>query len=252
MPKINTKTDAEIDKLRVANKIVGKTLEYAKTITKEGVSLLEIDKKIEEFVRDNGARPSFKGLYSFPNASCLSLNNVIIHGIPNNYILKEGDTLGIDVGTEVDGYYGDAAITLGIGKIDDKHEEIIKCAKDSLYHAISNIEVGLYFKDLSKIIEEFIKSRGFIPLEGYCGHGIGTKPHEAPEIPNYVVSSVANGPKINNGMVFCLEPMICQKEGKSKVLLDGWSVVSTDSLVGSHYEHTVAVYNNKVEILSEV
>ncbi len=243
----------EIEALKKANFIVAKTLNFLKENCVPGVSLKELDKIAEEFIRDHGARPSFKGLYGFPASVCTSVNQVIIHGIPTDYRLKEGDIIGLDIGTEVDGWYGDAAITVGVGEISKKDEELIACAKDTLYFAIDIIKPGLRFKELSFKIEQFIKSRGFIPLHSFCGHGIGRKPHEEPEIPNYLEhGSAKSGPKIKNGMVFCLEPMICQKSGTPKILDDKWSVVSEDGLKGAHYEHTVAVVNGKAKILSKI
>ena len=243
----------EIAKLRTAGLAVAKTLKYLEENVKAGMTLKEVDAIGEKFLRNLGARPSFKGLYGFPAAVCTSLNEVIIHGIPSDTVLKEGDVLGLDIGSEIDGWYGDAAITMPIGKISKEDEELIACAKDSLYHAIDIIHEGMRFKELSQAIEKFIVDRGYQPLIRFCGHGIGKKPHCEPEIPNYLESSNAkSGPKIKNGMVFCLEPMICQKEREPVILDNDWDVVSSDRLRGSHYEHTVAVVDGKAVILSKV
>ena len=243
----------EIAKLRTAGLAVAKTLDYLKQNVKPGMTLLEVDAMGEKFLNELGARPSFKGLYGFPNAVCTSLNEVIIHGIPSDTVLKEGDILGIDIGSEIDGWYGDAAITMPIGKISKEDEELIACSKDALYHAIDIIKEGMRFKELSKAIEDFIRGRGYVPLIRFCGHGIGKKPHGEPEIPNYVETpNVKAGPKIKNGMVFCLEPMICQKDENPVILDNDWDVVSKDGLRTSHYEHTVAVVDGKAVILSEV
>lgn len=241
----------EIEKLFVANQAVAKTLKYLEENVKAGMTLKEVDAMGEKFILSLGARPAFKGLYGFPNAVCTSLNEVIIHGIPSDTILKEGDILGLDIGTEVDGWYGDSAITMPIGDISKKDEELIACAKDALYYAIDIIEDGMRFKELSKAIEDFITSRGYQPLVRFCGHGIGRKPHEEPEIPNYLEhGGTKSGPKIKNGMVFCIEPMICQKDRNPVILKNGWDVVSADGLRGSHYEHTVAVVDGRAVILS--
>jgi methionyl aminopeptidase len=241
----------EIEKLRAANKIVGGALELLRQNTKVGASLRELDAMAEDYIRSYGAEPSFKGLYGFPNAVCCSLNQVIIHGIPSDYKLQEGDIIGYDIGTQLNGWYGDAAITVGVGRIDKQDELLIACAKDSLYEAIDSIKVGMRFKELSAVLENSIRSRGFVPLYNFCGHGIGKKPHEEPEIPNYLEGkSPKAGPKIKNGMVFCLEPMICQKDSKAIILDNKWDVVSADGLRGSHYEHTVAVVDGKAQILS--
>jgi methionyl aminopeptidase len=242
----------EIENLRAANVIVSGALKLLEENTKVGMSLKELDAMAEDYVRSHGAKPSFKGLYGFPSAVCTSLNEVIIHGIPSDYRLKEGDVIGYDIGTELDGYFGDAAISVPVGEISSEDRELIACAKDTLYYAIDNIKVGMRFKELSYAMEQFILDRGFIPLRGFCGHGIGKKPHEEPEIPNYLEGKNPKaGPKIKNGMVFCLEPMICQKESKAIILDNGWDVVSSDGLRGSHYEHTVAVINGRAEILSQ-
>jgi len=241
----------EIEKLRAANKIVGGALELLAQNTKVGASLKELDAMAEDYVRSHGAKPSFKGLYGFPSAVCTSLNQTIIHGIPTDYKLQEGDVIGYDIGTELNGWFGDAAITVGVGEITPADEALIACAKDTLYEAISSIKEGMRFKELSYVLEESIRSKGFVPLFDFCGHGIGKKPHEEPEIPNYLEGkNPKQGPKIKNGMVFCLEPMICQKDGVKVILDNGWDVVSADGLRGSHYEHTVAVINGKAEILS--
>jgi len=241
----------EIEKLFVANQAVAKTLKYLEENVKAGMTLKEVDAMGEKFILSLGARPAFKGLYGFPNAVCTSLNEVIIHGIPSDTVLKDGDILGLDIGTEVDGWYGDSAITMPIGDISKKDEELIACAKDALYYAIDIIEDGMRFKELSKAIEDFITSRGYQPLVRFCGHGIGRKPHEEPEIPNYLEhGGTKSGPKIKNGMVFCIEPMICQKDRNPVILKNGWDVVSADGLRGSHYEHTVAVVNGRAVILS--
>ncbi len=244
----------EIEKIRAANKIVAQTLEYLKSIVKPGVTLSHINEIGEKYIEGfSGARPAFKGLYGFPAGVCTSLNEVIIHGIPDNTEIKEGDILGLDIGVELDGYFGDAAITMGVGNISKNDQDLIDCSYDALMYAVDIIKTGMRFKELSDKIEKYILKKGYVPLKSFCGHGIGKKPHEEPEIPNYLESSNPKaGPKIKNGMVFCLEPMICHKSGNAKILDDKWSVVSEDGLRGSHYEHCVAIINNRAEILSKV
>lgn len=248
---ISLKNDRDIECIRAANKIVAQALDYTAKFLKPGMTLLEVDKKIDDFITSKGAYPAFKGLYNFPSAACLSLNEVCIHGIPDERVLQEGDILGVDIGTKLNNYYGDSARTFPVGEISKSNQDLIACSKDALYYAIDNIKVGMHFKELSYLIEEFILDRGYKPLLGYCGHGIGKKPHEEPEIPNYLTGkNFKQGPKIKNGMVFCVEPMICQKDGHPVVAADGWAVTSKDKLNTSHYEHCLAVINNKVEILS--
>ena len=243
----------EIEALREANRIVAETLNLLRENAKEGVSLKELDSMAEVHILSKGAKPSFKGLYGFPSSVCTSLNEVVIHGVPTDYILKNGDIIGFDVGTELNGWFGDSAITIGVGEISKENQELLKCSEDALNYAISIVKEGMRFKELSSHIEKFIRGRGFVPLANYCGHGIGRKPHEEPEILNYLdKGSARSGPKIKNGMVFCLEPMVCQKDMVSDVLSDKWSVVSRDGKNGSHHEHTMAIINGKAEILSVI
>jgi methionyl aminopeptidase len=244
----------EIDMLRNSGLAVAKTLSYLEKNVKAGMSLLEVDQMGDNYLDSLGYRPSFKGLYGFPNAICTSLNEVVIHGVPTNEILKDGDILGIDIGSEKDGWFGDAAITMPIGTISQEDEKLIACSKDALYYAIDIIKDGMRFKELSYKLEKFIKSRGFVPLIKFCGHGIGKEPHCEPDIPNYFIgNNPKQGPKIKNGMVFCIEPMICQKNQEPIIdKKDGWSVRSKDGLRASHYEHQVAVINGKAEILTKL
>lgn len=251
---ITLKKSADLEKLKVANRYVALTLEYLRDFTKSGMTLRQINQAGEDFIfNELKSIPSFKGLYGFPAGVCTSLNEVIIHGIPNDDIVKDGDILGLDIGIEHEGWFGDAAITMPIGDISKTNQKLIDCAKITLLNSIDEIKVGMRFKELSSILEKNIRSFGFVPLKNFCGHGIGTKPHEEPEIPNYIeYGSVKSGPKIKNGMVFCLEPMVCQQNQNHKILSDDWSVTSQDNLYGSHYEHTVAIYDNRAHILSKV
>jgi methionyl aminopeptidase len=247
---INLRCLEEIKKIAAASRAVAKTLDYLEQHVKVGITTKELNALGEDYIKTLGAKAAFKGLYGFPDGVCISVNEVIIHGIPSSYKLKDGDIVGLDIGVEIDGWYGDAARTIGVGKISKDDENIIKCSYDALMCAIDIIKDGMRFKELSAYIEEFIIKRGFIPLRGYCGHGIGKRPHEEPEILNYLEGKANQGSKIHNGMVFCIEPMICHTSGKAKVLEDGWAVVSEDGLRGSHWEHTIAIIDKKAKILS--
>ena len=241
----------EIEEIKKPAQIVAKTLKLLKENTKVGITPLELDKLAEEFIIKNGGRPAFKGLYNFPNAVCISINNCIIHGIPSNTPLKEGDIVGYDVGVEINGWYGDAAITMGVGKIEEKYQKMIDISKEAIYYTIKHIKPGIRYKQISKLLEEFIKSKGYVPLKGYSGHGIGRKPHEEPQILNYVEGKANQGEKVKNGHVFCLEPMLCHKCGEPVVAENGWDVYCEDMDVGVHYEHQVAIVNNKAIILTQ-
>ena len=244
------KTD-EIAKLRAAGKIVVLTLKYLQNLVKPGMTLKEIDTLGEAYVREHGAVPSFKGLYGFTGSVCTSLNEVCIHGVPDDTVIQDGDVLGLDIGTKLDGYFGDAAISMAVGNISDEDQALIDCSKGALYHAIENIREGMRFKELTKLLEDYITEAGYVPLRDYCGHGIGTKPHDEPNIPNYLEGKANQGPKIKNGMVFCLEPMVCQKSGTPVLLEDQWSVLSDDGLRTAHYEHQVAIVDGRAVILTE-
>ena len=250
---IELRKPAEIAKLREANRIVAQTLDFLESQIRVGMTLKAISEMAEEFIISKGAVPSFKGLYGFEGAICTSLNKICIHGTPDNTKLKEGDILGLDIGTLKDGYYGDGARTIPIGKISPKDEALIACAKDALDYAVSIIREGMRFKMLSQKLDEFIRSKGFVPLLNYCGHGIGTRPHCEPEIPNYLEpgQSVKEGDKIKSGMVFCVEPMVCQKDGTPvHINSDRWNAASADGLNTAHYEHCLAVIKGKAEILT--
>jgi methionyl aminopeptidase len=249
---ITLKKPSEIEKLARSNRYVAKTLHYLRQTVAPGMTLAEVNRLGEQYLASLHVRPAFKGLYGFPGGVCTSLNEVVIHGIPSETVLREGDILGLDIGVECEGWYGDAAITMPIGKVSPEDEALIACAKDALHYGIETIREGMRFKELSLALEEFITGRGYVPLRGFCGHGIGKKPHEEPEIPNYLEGdNPKQGPKIKNGMVFCIEPMVCQKDGTPVILEDKWSVVSKDGLRTSHYEHTVAVVNGRAKILSQ-
>ncbi len=248
---ISIRKPKEIEEIKKSAKIVAKTLKLLRENTKPGITPLELDKMAEEFIRSHGARPAFKGLYDFPNSVCISRNGVVIHGIPNNEPLKEGDVVGYDVGVELNGWYGDAAITVGVGKIKEEYQKMIDVARDAIYHAVKHIKPGIRYKQISKLIEDYITSHGYVPLKGYSGHGIGRKPHEEPQILNYVEGKPNQGEKVKNGHVFCIEPMLCHKCGEPVLADNGWDVYCEDMEVGVHYEHQIAIINNKAEILTE-
>jgi len=241
----------EIEEIKKAAQLVAKTLKLLKENTKPGMTPLELDKLAEEYIRDNGGRPAFKGLYDFPNSVCISRNGVVIHGIPDNEPLKEGEVVGFDVGVEINGWYGDAAITMGVGKIEEDYEKMIQVAKDAIYYAVKHIKPGMRYKQISKLLEDYITSHGYVPLKGYSGHGIGRKPHEEPQILNYVEGKPNQGEKVKNGHVFCLEPMLCHRKGDPILGENGWDVFCEDLDVGVHYEHQIAILNNKPIILTE-
>ena len=248
---IQLKSPQQIEMMKIAGRITGEALLYAKEFVCEGITTKEIDEKINRYIKKNGAKPTFLGYGGFPGSACISVNEVVIHGIPSNYILQDGDIVSVDIGSNLNGFFGDSARTYPVGNISKSDEDLIACSKDALYYAIDEIRAGMHFKELCYKLEQFILGRGYVPLKGFCGHGIGRRPHEEPEIPNYLEGATPKaGPKIRNGMVFCIEPMICQKDGTPKIAADKWTVTSVDGLRTAHYEHCIAVVNGRAEILS--
>jgi methionyl aminopeptidase len=243
---------SEIEKTKIPARIVAETLKLLEEEAKVGRTPKELTQLAEEFIISKGGRPAFKGLYGFPDGVCISRNGVVIHGIPDEKPFEEGEVVGFDVGVEVDGWYGDAATTIGIGKISPLHQKMIDVAKEALYTAVEKIKPGMRYKQISQIIEEVIRRHGFTPLKGYSGHGIGRRPHEEPQILNYVEGKPNQGEKVKNGHIFCLEPMICQKNGNPVLGKNGWDVYCSDGKVGVHFEHQIAIWNNKPIILTEV
>jgi methionyl aminopeptidase len=215
---------------------------------KPGITSLELDKKAEEYIRDNGAEPGFLGLYDFPNTLCASPNEQVVHGIPNKNILKEGDVISIDCGVYKNGFYGDHAYTFPVGEISNEIEALLKTTKESLYIGIECFKEGNRVGDLGYSIQNHCEKNGYSVVRELVGHGNGKNMHEGPEIPNYGVRGT--GKKFTNGMVIAIEPMINLGSKKLKQLDDGWTVTTFDNKVSAHFEHNVALINGKPELLS--
>lgn len=245
---VNLKTNEEIEILRENALIVSKTLgELAKHV-KPGVSTLELDKVAEEFIRDHGAEPGFLGYNGFPNTLCTSLNSVVVHGIPSNYRLQEGDILSVDCGTKLNGFYGDSAYTFAVGEIAPEVEKLLEVTKASLFKGIEQVVAGGRIGDIGNAIQTYAEAHGFSVVREMIGHGIGHNMHERPDVPNY--GKRGHGPKLVNGMVICIEPMI--NMGKKEIYMehDGWTIRTVDKKMSAHYELTVAVKDGKADVLS--
>ncbi len=247
------KSKTEIDFIRESNKIVAETLQLVKHHTKPGVSTIELDKIAEDWIRSNGGVPAFKGYrqhgtIDFPGTICASIDEEVVHGIPGNRILKEGELFSVDVGVLKDNYYGDAAITIAIGEISDEKKLLMKVTEESLYKgieaAIANNRIG----DIGAAVQQYVESFGFSVVRDLCGHGVGRKLHEDPQIPNY--GKKGTGALIKNGMTIAIEPMINLGTYKVNVADDGWTVITADKKPSAHFEHTIAIINGKPEILS--
>jgi methionyl aminopeptidase len=239
----------EIEKLRAANRIVAEVLEYLRSLIRPGISTAELDRAAEKMIVSQGARPAFKGYAGFPATLCTSINNEIVHGIPSpKRVLREGDIISVDVGTCLDGYFGDAAITVPVGRISPEAERLIEVTRISLERAIARAESGVRLFTVSHEVQAYAEERGFSVVRDFVGHGIGTELHEPPQIPNY--GQPGTGLKLKSGMVLAIEPMINQGGWEIEVLDDGWTAVTRDRKLSAHFEHTIAVTDQGPEILS--
>ncbi|GGD24613.1 type I methionyl aminopeptidase [Hyunsoonleella pacifica] len=245
---IKVKTREEIELMRESALIVSKTLgEVAKAI-KPGVTTLQLDKIAEEYIRDQGAVPGFLGLYDFPNTLCMSPNSQVVHGIPNNEPLVEGDIISIDCGALKNGFYGDHAYTFPVGEISPDIEKLLKVTKASLYLGIKEFKLNNRVGDVGYAIQQYCESHGYGVVRELVGHGLGKKMHEAPEMPNY--GRRGRGKKFIEGMVVAIEPMINMGTQRIKQHRDGWTITTLDNLPSAHFEHDVALVNGKPELLS--
>ncbi len=249
--QITLKTQSEIDIMRRANQIVGGALNMLREKAAPGVSTWELDILAEDFARQHGATPAFKGYHGFPGSLCVSLNEQVVHGIPSRkIILAEGDIVSIDFGVLYKGFYGDAAVTLAIGNIDLAKANLIKVTRESLYKGIEQARVGNRINDISAAIQNHVEKHGYSVVKQFVGHGIGTALHEGPEVPNYSSTSKRT-PRIMAGMVLAIEPMVNLGTFEVKVLKDGWTVITKDKAPSAHFEHSVAVTEDGPLILSD-
>ena len=250
---IYLKTDDEIELLRQSNLLVGRTLaEVAKNI-KPGVTTKQLDKIAEEFIRDNGAVPTFKGVTSpygppFPGSICASVNDVVVHGIPNDIPLKEGDIVSIDCGTSLNGFCGDSAYTFCVGEVDEEVMKLLRTTKEALYLGIQKAVHGNRVGDIGCAVQDCCEAHNYGVVRELVGHGIGKEMHEDPPVPNY--GRKGTGPLLKRGMCIAIEPMVCQGDRNIYMMNDGWTIRTQDKKMAAHFEHTVAVGLGKAEILS--
>lgn len=245
---IKIKSLEEIELMRESALIVSKTLgEIAKAI-RPGITTLELDKLAEEFIRDHGAVPGFLGLYDFPNTLCMSPNEQVVHGIPNNTPLKEGDIISVDCGALKNGFYGDHAYTFAVGEIDDEIKGLLKVTRESLYVGIRQFRAGNRVGDVGHAIQSYTEKHGYGVVRELVGHGLGREMHEDPEMPNY--GRRGKGKKFTEGMVVAIEPMINLGTHRIKQYSDGWTIKTADKKASAHFEHDVAIINGKPQLLS--
>lgn len=241
------RTNEDIEGMKLAGKITGEALKYAKSLIKPNISTFELDKLIEKFIIDKGAIPSFLNYDGYPASSCISVNEMVVHGIPSkNVILKEGDIVSVDVGAIINGYNGDAARTFAVGAIDAEKARLVKVTKQCFFEGIKKLAVGAKLGELSNAIQKHAESNGYSVVRELVGHGIGHKMHEAPEVPNYGLPS--SGVRVKEGMCIAIEPMINMGQRYVQIKNDGWGIFTADGKPSAHYENTVIVTKDGVII----
>ena len=245
---VRVRTRREIELIGESAQIVADTLDMLSTKVISGVSLLELDTLAEEFIRSRGARPAFKGYMGFPATLCISVDDEVVHGIPSNNILSEGQIVGIDCGAEKNGYYGDSARTFAIGNISDKNRDLMLTTEKALALGIEQAKPGNYVSDIGHAIQSFVEPKGFSIVRELVGHGIGTQLHEDPQVPNYGVPGM--GDELKEGMCLAIEPMINCGRKEVYTAEDGWTIKTKDGYNSAHFEHTIAIRENGAEILS--
>ena len=243
------KTEEEILLMKENGILVSRTLAEVGKIIAPGVTTLELNRVAETFIRDHGAVPSFLGYDGFPAALCISVNDVVVHGFPSDYVLKDGDIVSVDCGTYYKGYNGDSAYTFAVGEVDPETAKLLEVTKASLYEGIAAAVDGNRVGDIGHAVQSYAESFGFSVVRELEGHGIGTRMHEAPGVPNY--GRKGQGPKLRNGMTICIEPMINAVGEDVKVLSDGWTVLTRSGSPSAHFEHTIAVTPDGPVILTK-
>ena len=250
---IYLKTEDEINLLRNANQLVGQTLAEVAKIVKPGVTTRMLDTLAEQFIRDHGAVPTFKGFPNpygspFPASLCTSVNGVVVHGIPNDEPLKEGDIVSVDCGALLDGFNGDSCYTFCVGEVSEEIKQLLRVTKESLYKAIDQAIVGRRIGDISYAVQSHCEQYGYGVVKEFVGHGIGREMHEDPQVPNY--GRQGTGKQLKNGLCIAIEPMITLGSPEIQLMEDRWSVITRDRKPAAHFEHTIAIHHGKAEILS--
>ena len=242
------KSADELARMRTANALVADVLEELQAIVKPGITTKELDAVAEERVRDAGAVPAFKGYHGYPATICASVNDGVVHGIPSDRCLNDGDIVSLDVGVVMDGFYGDSALTVGVMTISEDAKTLLRVTREALNRAIKCVKVGGRVSDLGHAVQRYVEANGFSIVREFVGHGIGTQLHEEPQIPNY--GEPGHGPHLREGMVIAIEPMVNAGEPGVRVLDDGWTTVTRDGSLSAHFEHSVAITQEGPVILS--
>ena len=243
------KRPEQIEKARASNRIVAEVLQTLKDKIKPGLTTRDLDRIAETLVLKRGGKPAFKGYRGYPYSLCTSVNREVVHGMPSDRILSEGDIIGIDFGVYLKGYYGDAAVTLPVGRVSEKAQRLMQVTEASLYAASEKACEGKRLGDISAAVQKTVETAGFSVVRDFVGHGIGENLHEDPQIPNY--GKPGRGIELQPGMIFAIEPMVNEGTYKVKILEDGWTVVTEDGGLSAHFEHSVAITDNGPDILSQ-
>lgn len=233
------KTPEEIEIMVLASKLVAETHQVLRQAVRPGVTTLELDRLAEDYIRSQGGKPAFKGYRNFPATLCASVNEQVVHGIPSNRVLKDGDIIGLDLGAVIDGFYGDAAVTLPVGEVSPEVMNLLKTSEESLFKGIEQARVGNRLSDISAAVQRHAEAAGYSVVRDFVGHGIGRQLHEEPQVPNY--GKPGQGPRLQVGMVLAIEPMINLGQHQVKILEDQWTAVTKDGSVSAHFEHTIAI-----------
>jgi methionyl aminopeptidase len=244
------KSKKELEKMRAAGQLVGLVREELRKMVEPGVATIDIDRAAEKMIRDAGALPTFKGYHGFPYSICASVNEQVVHGFPSNYKLKEGDIFSIDCGVTLDGFVGDTATTVPVGIVSDELLALVRVTEECLNHAIEQCRPGKHLGDIGAAVQQHAEAHGYSVVRDYVGHGIGRRMHEDPQIPNY--GRPGQGVKIRSGYVFAVEPMINMGTHNTKVLADGWTVITLDGKPSAHAEHTIAITEEGPEVLTKI
>jgi methionyl aminopeptidase len=245
---IPLKSEEELRKLQASGEILGRVMKDLKKFVVCGISTAEIDRIAEDLIIKEGAKPAFKGYQGFPAATCISVNEEIVHGIPGERVLREGDIVGIDLGVKHLGYFSDAAVTLIIGLVSPKVNKLVEVSRQALTEGIEAAVAGNNLSDISYRIQNFVENKGFSVVRQFVGHGIGSSLHEEPEIPNF--GRPHQGPVLKSGMVLAIEPMVNMGSWESEILPNGWTAVTRDRLPSAHFEHTIAITEEGPKILT--
>ena len=245
---ITIKNEHELQSMRRACRITAQARALAGSMVKPGVSTREIDKAVYDFIVSQGAKPSFLNYNGFPASVCISVNDVVIHGIPGGYVLKEGDIVSVDVGAQIEGFHGDCAATYPCGAISTEAQRLIDVTRESFFVGIKEATKGHRVSDISHAIQTYVESNGFSVVRSFVGHGIGRKLHEDPEVPNF--GAAGRGPRLLKGMTLAIEPMVNAGVADVNVLRDGWTVKTNDGKLSAHYENTVLITDGEPEILT--